>query len=337
MASAIEAPAEVWVLGREHPAPLPKATAVLAAALRKTYGPRFAVWRTDELLFGVRDGRLVLQTFAGQDIPPPRVVLVRQTPGTMTQHRELTLLRQLEHMGAIVVNSAASQERCGNKVWQLQELAAAGLPVPDSLSYATAPLVGVVRSPEVPEPCVVKAINGRNGAHVFLAPDTGLLRALAGSLAQDVPLILQEYVAPSHGRDLRVFVVDGEPVAAQIRTSHDGSLAANLARGGSAELCLGRYPEAEALAVRAAAALGLSIAGVDLLFTADGGHTLCEVNAVPGWRPRMTTVLPAVTAFVDRLLTGTSTGTRTGADRSADTPGRKGSSGTTDATTSAVP
>src|SRR5439155_4574220 len=115
--------------------------------------------------------------------------------------------RHLEHLGAVLVNSAAAHEVCGNKVWQLQELAAAGLPVPDSLSYATAPLAGVVRSPQVRTPCVVKSVNGRNGAHVFLVEDGALLRALAGSLAQDVPLILQEYVAASHGRDLRVIVV----------------------------------------------------------------------------------------------------------------------------------
>ncbi|MEE6264478.1 RimK family alpha-L-glutamate ligase [Streptomyces diastatochromogenes] len=304
MPSAIVEPAEVWMLAREHPAPLMRATRALSQALERVHGPRFAVWHSDELLFGVRDGRLVLQTLGGQDVPPPKVVLVRQTPGSMSEHRELTLLRHLERLGAVLINPAAAHHRCGNKLWQLQELAAAGLPVPDTLSYATAPLAGVVRSPQVRTPCVVKPVNGRNGSSVFLAPDTELLRALSGSLAQEVPLLLQEYVAASHGRDLRVVVVDGEPVAAQIRSSRDGSLASNLAQGATAELCLGRYPEGEALAVRAAAALGLSVAGVDLLFTADGGHTLCEVNAVPGWRPRMTTVIPAITAYVDRILAG---------------------------------
>ncbi|PNE40917.1 MULTISPECIES: ATP-grasp domain-containing protein [Streptomyces] len=304
MPSAIDAPAEVWVLAREHPAPLMRATRALSQALEEAYGPRFAVWHSDELLFGVRDGRLLLQNLGGQDVPPPKVVLVRQTPGSMAQHRELTLLRHLEHLGAVLINSAAAHQLCGNKIWQFQELVSAGLPVPDSLSYATAPFAGVVRSPQVETPCVVKSVNGRNGAHVFLAPDAEMLQSLSGSLAQDVPLILQEYVAPSHGRDLRVIVVDGEPVAAQIRSSRDGSLASNLARGASAELCPGRYPEGEALAVRAARALGLTVAGVDLLFTADGGHTLCEVNAVPGWRPRMTTVIPAILAAVEKLLAG---------------------------------
>ncbi|MFE3649401.1 RimK family alpha-L-glutamate ligase [Streptomyces sp. NPDC059152] len=324
MPSAIVNPAEVWVLAREHPAPLMKATRALSRALERAYGPRFAVWHSDELLFGVRDGRLVLQTLGGQDVPPPKVVLVRQTPGSMVQNRELTLLRHLERLGAVLLNSAASHQLCGNKVWQLQELAAAGLPVPDTLSYATAPLAGVVRSPQVRTPCVVKSVNGRNGASVFLVPDTGLLQAVSGSLAQEVPLIFQEYVAASHGRDLRVVVVDGEPVAAQIRTSQDGSLASNLARGASAELCLGRFPDAEALAVRAAGTLGLTIAGVDLLFTDDGGHTLCEVNAVPGWRPRMTTVIPAITAAVDKRLADTASNTNTNTNTNTNSDGGTG-------------
>ncbi|MEK2474175.1 MULTISPECIES: ATP-grasp domain-containing protein [Streptomyces] len=334
MPSAIDAPAEVWVLAREHPAPLMRATRALSQALEEAYGPRFAVWHSDELLFGVRDGRLVLRNLGGQDVPPPKVVLVRQTPGSMAQHRELTLLRHLEHLGAVLINSAAAHQLCGNKIWQFQELVSAGLPVPDSLSYATAPFAGVVRSPQVETPCVVKSVNGRNGAHVFLAPDAEMLQSLSGSLAQDVPLILQEYVAPSHGRDLRVIVVDGEPVAAQIRSSRDGSLASNLARGASAELCPGRYPEGEALAVRAARALGLTVAGVDLLFTADGGHTLCEVNAVPGWRPRMTTVMPAILAAVEKLLAGAGAGA--GAPRGDAATGRAtaaggGAGGLTDA------
>ncbi|MET9296934.1 RimK family alpha-L-glutamate ligase [Streptomyces sp. NPDC003077] len=302
MSSAIVAPADVWVLAREHPMGPRKGTRALVGTLEKIYGPRFACWHTDELLLGVRRGRLTLQTLGGADIPPPRVVLVRQAPGSMAQHRELTLLRHLEHLGAVLINPLPAHQLCGNKMWQLQELASAGLPVPDSLSYATAPLSGVVRSPRVTAPCVAKPVNGRNGTEVELLSDPGRLRAVADRPAPDVPLMFQEYVAASHGRDLRVIVVDGEPVAAKIRSSRDGALASNLTRGASAELCLGRYPEGQALAVRAARTLGATIAGVDLLFTADGGHTICEVNAVPGWLPTMTTVIPAITAYVDRVL-----------------------------------
>ncbi|WKK23596.1 RimK family alpha-L-glutamate ligase [Streptomyces olivoreticuli] len=298
--SVIRDPADVWMLVRAHPMPLKRSTGELAVALGEIHGPRFAVWHTDELLFGVREGRLFLRTLAGLDVPAPSVVCVRQVPGTQHHDREVTLLRHLERMGAVLLNPLEAQLTCHNKFWQLQELALAGLPVPDSLSYATAPLPGVVRSAAPDMPCVVKSVNGLGGNGVFLAQDTRMLHDVAGSLAQEVPYLFQEYVAPSHGRDLRVVVVDGEPVAAEVRTSRDGALASNLARGGRAELCHGRYPEAEALAVQAAKSVGLVIAGVDLLFGADDSYTVCEVNAVPAWRPAMTGVVPAIAACVAR-------------------------------------
>ncbi|MFF5566179.1 RimK family alpha-L-glutamate ligase [Streptomyces sp. NPDC012623] len=303
MASAASVPeVDVWLLVREHPAPLQGATRELAGALAALHGPRFAIWHTDEFVFGVHQGRLILRTLGGADVPVPKVVCVRQIPGSMLHDREVTLLRHLERMGATLLNPLDAQLVCRNKVWQSQELALAGLPVPDTLSYATAPLEGVVRSPRLDTPCVVKSVGGTKGRQVFLAPDTRMLRDVAGALAQETPHLFQEYVSHSHGRDLRLIVVDGQTVAAAVRTSSDGGLASNIARGGAADLCLGRWPEAEELAVRAADAVGLAIAGVDLLFAPEGAYTVCEVNAVPGWRPGMTAVTPAITDCVGRRL-----------------------------------
>ncbi|QHA10146.1 RimK family alpha-L-glutamate ligase [Streptomyces broussonetiae] len=295
-------PADVWLLVRARPAELRRSTRELAAALAEAHGTRFALWHTDELLFGVRDGRLVLHTLGGVDLPAPEVVCVRQVPGPMHYDREVTLLRHLERMGSTLISPVDAQLRARNKVWQLQELALAGLPVPDTLSYATAPLEGVVHSPHLQTPCVVKSVSGAKGRQVFLAPDPGLLRELSGSLTQTAPFLFQEHVPHSHGRALRVVVVDGEPVDAVEHTSHHGALTANIAKGGSATRCPGRYPQAAELAVRAARALGLDVAGVDLLFAPDGAFTVCEVNAVPGWRPEMTTVTAAITACIARRM-----------------------------------
>jgi beta-citrylglutamate/N-acetylaspartylglutamate synthase len=297
------APADVWMLVRQRPAVLRRSTQELATALAATYGPRFALWHTDELLFGVRAGQLTLHTLGGTNLPPPKVVCVRQVAGPMHHDREVTLLRHLDRMGSTLINPLDAQLKTRNKIWQLQELALAGLPVPDTLSYATAPLEGVVRSSHVSAPCVVKSVNGAKGTHVFLAPDHGLLREVAGSLTRDAPFLFQQHIAHSHGRTLRVIVVDGEPVGAVLHTSDGRTLAANIAKGGTAVPCTGHHPKAEELAVRAANALGLHIAGVDLLFTSPDTYTICEVNAVPGWRPEMTAVTPAITACIARHLT----------------------------------
>ncbi|ANP56771.1 RimK family alpha-L-glutamate ligase [Streptomyces griseochromogenes] len=290
------------MLVRQRPAVLRRSTRDLAAALADTYGPRFAVWHTDELLFGVQGGRLTLRTLGGADLPAPEVVCVRQVAGPMHNDREVTLLRHLERMGSTLVNTLDAQLKSRNKVWQLQELALAGLPVPDTLSYATAPLEGVVRSPHLATPCVVKSVNGAKGGQVFLAPDAHLLREVAGSLTQEAPFLFQEHVANSHGRALRVVVVDGEPVDAVLHASRNGVLAANIAKGGSATRCAGRHPQAEELAARAVRALGLDIAGVDLLFASGDTYAICEVNAVPGWRPEMTAIIPAISACIARRL-----------------------------------
>lgn len=293
---------DVWLLVRALPVPLQGATHRLANALAELHGPRFAVWHTNEFVFGVRDGLLFLRTLGGADVPAPKVVCIRQTPGSMHHDREVTLLRHLERMGSTLLNPLEAHLVCRNKMWQMQELALAGLPVPDTLSYGTAPLEGVVRVPGLGTPCVVKSVTGHQGRQVFLAPDTSLLRGVAGALAQETPHLFQEYVSHSHGRDLRLIVVDGEPVGAAVRTSRNGGLVSNIGQGGSATVCPGEYPEAEALAVRAAGAMGLAIAGVDLLFASEDTFTVCEVNAVPGWRPQMTAVIPAITASIGRRV-----------------------------------
>jgi ribosomal protein S6--L-glutamate ligase/gamma-F420-2:alpha-L-glutamate ligase len=91
------------------------------------------------------------------------------------------------------------------------------------------------------------------------------------------PALLQEYVEATHGQDTRLQVVGGEVVAAIKRTAHDGDFRANLTNGGTAQPYQ-PTPEEVAMAVDTCEALGLTFAGVDLLFGAEG-PILCEVNS----------------------------------------------------------
>jgi ribosomal protein S6--L-glutamate ligase len=94
-------------------------------------------------------------------------------------------------------------------------------------------------------------------------------------------LYLQQFIRHP-GWDLRAFVLGGRVLAAMRRHSR-GDWRTNVAQGGTAEPTrLG--PEEEALAVRAAEALGAVVAGVDLLPRPRGEWYVIEVNAVPGWR-----------------------------------------------------
>jgi glutathione synthase/RimK-type ligase-like ATP-grasp enzyme len=136
-----------------------------------------------------------------------------------------------------------------------------------------------------------------------LSPSSEFLEDAQGMLDTRVPILFQQYIKESHGRDLRVIVVDGVAVSAELRTATDGRVTSNLSQGGTAVICPGRYPVAEKLAVRAADVLGLTVAGVDLLFREDGSFTLCEVNNNVAWAPDHPGVPIAIAQCVaDRVL-----------------------------------
>ncbi len=93
-------------------------------------------------------------------------------------------------------------------------------------------------------------------------------------------MIVQEYIKEARSEDIRAFVVDGTIVGAMRRTGKEGEFRSNLHRGGKAEL-IQLTPEQEEMAIHAARALGLRVAGVDLLQSARGPLVI-EVNASPG-------------------------------------------------------
>lgn len=128
-------------------------------------------------------------------------------------------------------------------------------------------------------PIVVKECFGSFGMQVHLASDRQALERLTGQLAGS-PFLYQQYQKCSSGRDVRLQVVGGRVVAAMYRQAEDGDFRANLSRGGSMREYVPSEREQE-IAVRAVDILGLSFAGVDLLFAEEDGEAciLCEVNS----------------------------------------------------------
>ncbi|MFM7725874.1 MAG: RimK family alpha-L-glutamate ligase, partial [Flavobacteriales bacterium] len=73
---------------------------------------------------------------------------------------------------------------------------------------------------------------------------------------------------------------DGQVVGAMKRQAKEGEFRSNLHRGGTAEVIKLSRQE-EIAAIKAAKALGLGIAGVDML-QSDRGPLIIEVNSSPG-------------------------------------------------------
>lgn len=196
----------------------------------------------------------------------------------------LSIVRQLERLGVKVFNKASTIETVADKLHTHQVLAENGMPTPATM-LAKFPVDIDLIERTIGFPVVVKTLLGSNGSGVFLIENASAfhdLMELIGETNPNIQLIFQKFVAHSKGRDLRLFVVDGEVIAAMERKARDGGFKANYSAGGSVKAFM---PDEAAidLAVRTAKVLDIQVAGIDLLFT-DNGYTICEANTFPGFK-----------------------------------------------------
>lgn len=130
-------------------------------------------------------------------------------------------------------------------------------------------------------PVIIKLLEGTQGLGVVLAETKkaaqSVVEAFHGLKAR---IIVQEFIKEAKGSDIRAFVVNGKVVGAMKRQGAEGEFRSNLHRGGVATVI--KLTRAEKLAaLNAAKALGLDVAGVDMLQSARGPLIL-EVNSSPG-------------------------------------------------------
>ena len=220
--------------------------------------------------------------YEGRKLSKPDLIIPRT--GSETSYFTLAVLRHFERQGVAMVNSSTSIEAVADKLQTLQILSSAGLPIPKTILGKFPVDVNVVER-ELGFPVVVKTLRGTRGNGVLLCANREQFNDLANLLDGAQPgadFIFQQYVKASHGRDVRVLVVNGRAVAAMERRSSDGSFKSNISLGGVGTAF--EPPAAMAdLAVRVASVLGLDVAGVDILFD-DEGYRICEANSSPGFQ-----------------------------------------------------
>lgn len=204
---------------------------------------------------------------------PPTVVLER----CLSQTRGLALARLYESMGARVINPPAVIEACGDKLATSALLAAAGVPTPRTM-VAFDRDEALAACEELGYPVVLKPVVGSWGRMVAKLSDSDAVSAVVehkevlGGPGHKV-FYLQAFVQKP-GRDLRVFVIGDEVVAAIYRSSDHWIT--NTARGATASAC--QVDEAITdISLRAAAAVGGGVLAIDLLESPDGLQVI-EVN-----------------------------------------------------------
>jgi len=191
------------------------------------------------------------------------------------------VLRQFEVMGVYSVNESVAISRSRDKLRAMQLLARKGIGMPvTGFAHSTKmtkdliKLVGGV-------PLVIKLLEGTQGTGVVLAETESAAESVIDAFRDlDAYFLVQEFIEEADGADIRCFVVGGKVVASMMRKAKAGEFRSNLHRGGTSSPAK-LTPEERKAAIRAANAVGLNVAGVDIL-RSKHGPLVIEVNSSPG-------------------------------------------------------
>ncbi|WP_353085357.1 30S ribosomal protein S6--L-glutamate ligase [Flavobacterium sp.] len=191
------------------------------------------------------------------------------------------LTRQFEAMKVFCLNSAAAITQSRDKLFSLQLLLRNGVDIPTT-GFANSPLdtddlIKMVGG----SPLIVKLLEGTQGKGVVLAETKKAAESVINAFKSlNANILVQEFIKEANGKDLRLFVVDGKVVAAIQREAAPGEFRANIHMGGTAGI-IKPTAEERRIALKAAKAMDLKVAGVDIIRSSKG-PLLLEVNSSPG-------------------------------------------------------
>ncbi|MGC4039562.1 MAG: 30S ribosomal protein S6--L-glutamate ligase [Flavobacterium sp.] len=191
------------------------------------------------------------------------------------------LTRQFEAMKVYCLNSASAITQSRDKLFSLQLLLRNGVDIPTT-GFANSPLdtddlIKMVGG----SPLIIKLLEGTQGKGVVLAETKKAAESVINAFKSlNANILVQEFIKEADGKDLRLFVVDGKVVATMQREAAPGEFRANIHMGGTASV-IKPTPEEKKMAIKAAKAMDLRVAGVDIIRSSKG-PLLLEVNSSPG-------------------------------------------------------
>lgn len=199
--------------------------------------------------------------------------------------KDVRLAKHLEQIGYPVFNSSKAIEVCDDKSLTHLTLMNESIKMPrtiiapktfDNIGYTNLDFAKEAGE-RLGYPLVVKECFGSFGQQVYLVNDLEELENKIKALGTR-PILLQEFISSSFGRDVRIQVVGSKVVASMYRHSDNGDFRANLSIGGKMK----KYSptkEQSRLAITCCEIIGLDFAGVDILFGQDDEAIICEVNS----------------------------------------------------------
>lgn len=215
----------------------------------------------------------------GEFLDKVDAVIPRLRP-SMTFHG-CAVTRHFETTGVFCLNDAASIATSRDKLRSLQMLAQKGVEMPlTGFAYSiedTKDLVAMVGG----APLIIKLLEGTQGRGVVLADTNKAAESTINAFKSlQANILVQEFVKEARGRDIRCFVIDDKVVGSMERCAAEGEFRANLHLGGTSQ-GIKITGEERRMAILAARAMGLKVAGVDIIRSKSGPKVL-EVNSSPG-------------------------------------------------------
>lgn len=220
--------------------------------------------------------------YRGKPFPKVDVLIPRFTALTNVTLKA-TIIHQLALKGIPIVQSYKSVVRAKNKLRTLQLLSNKGIPVPTTIVVKRFEYLDTAIKKVGDFPIIIKTPFGSMGSGVAIVETKRALHSAFDMLLTSPDfnsLLIQEYVEEAEGKDIRVYIVDGKVLTAMERAAPEEEFRSNLALGGVGNIAKLSKEEKE-IALAAANALDLKIAGVDIL-RSKHGPVVMEVNCNAG-------------------------------------------------------
>lgn len=190
----------------------------------------------------------------------------------------ITVLRQFEAMHIFTSETPRAITIARDKLLCAQRFLREDIPFPSTgFAYSKEDFDSIINTVSG-IPLIIKLAEGTEGVGVFLADNLKHAINLLKTFKQlSTPLMVQKFIEESSGKDIRAFVCGDRVIAAVQRESQDNDFRANISQGGTAKVIQLTNKEEE-IAINAAKAIKINIAGVDLIRSKDGPLVI-EINS----------------------------------------------------------
>ena len=235
-------------------------------------------------LYNIRDISMVLSTeqpsiyWRDTDISRKFDAIIPRLNVSFTDYG--TNVLQQFTCGQTYVSESPGALRLGrDKLKCLQYLQARGLPFPATgIAYTAQGFRQLAEN--IGLPLVVKLIESTEGTGIFLVKNLKEMDNIVKTFSKlGACYVIQRFVKEASGSDIRAFVIGGEITASMRRQSQDGDFRSNVSLGGCSE-AYSLSDEERRIVLSATQAIGINVAGVDLI-QSDNGPLLLEINVSP--------------------------------------------------------